>query len=167
METKIKKNNNNQRTMLSIYILDTILIESESTTRFKNWSSDRMMTSDWLVDVSDDRCTTSNETSYSHDSALSKRFVVKITVERCDEFLVAVPQIFDSVKSVALWSAKIFKKKDHQGLRFLSYLVWWALFVWLKHKKEDNCIVYENFAALIGGLMVTNICLLAPLRCSE
>ena len=35
---------NNQRTKLSIYILDTI--ESESTTRFKNRSSDRMMTSD-------------------------------------------------------------------------------------------------------------------------
>jgi hypothetical protein len=34
---------------------------------------------------------------------------VKITVERCDEFLVAVPQIFDGVKSVALWSTK--KKK--------------------------------------------------------
>jgi hypothetical protein len=34
---------------------------------------------------------------------------VKITVERCDEFLVAVPQIFDRVKSVALWSTK--KKK--------------------------------------------------------
>jgi hypothetical protein len=31
---------------------------------------------------------------------------VKITVERCDEFFVAVPQIFDRVKSVALWSAK-------------------------------------------------------------
>jgi hypothetical protein len=30
---------------------------------------------------------------------------VKITVERCDEFLVAVPQIFDRVKSLALWSA--------------------------------------------------------------
>ena len=29
----------------------------------------------------------SNETSYSHDPALTKRFVVKITVERCDEFL--------------------------------------------------------------------------------
>ena len=42
-----------QRTKLSIYILDTI--ESESTTRFKNLSSDRMMMSDWLVD---DRCTT-------------------------------------------------------------------------------------------------------------
>jgi hypothetical protein len=38
------KNKNNQRTKLSIYILDTI--ESESTTRFKNRSSDRMMTSD-------------------------------------------------------------------------------------------------------------------------
>jgi hypothetical protein len=46
----------NQRTKLSMYILDTI--ESESTTRFKNRSSDRMMTSDWLVDVSDDRYTT-------------------------------------------------------------------------------------------------------------
>jgi hypothetical protein len=34
---------------------------------------------------------------------------VKITVERCDVFLVGVPQIFDRVKSVALWSAK--KKK--------------------------------------------------------
>ena len=40
METEKK---NNQRTKLSIYILDTI--ESESTTRFKNRSSDRMMTS--------------------------------------------------------------------------------------------------------------------------
>jgi hypothetical protein len=36
---------------------------------------------------------------------------VKITVERCDEFLVAVPQIFDRVKSVALWSAKKKRKK--------------------------------------------------------
>ena len=43
-----------------------------------------------------------NEASYPHDSALTKHFVVKITVERCDEFLVSVPQIFDRVKSVAL-----------------------------------------------------------------
>ena len=28
-----------------------------------------------------------NDTSYSHDSALTKRFVVKITVERCDKLL--------------------------------------------------------------------------------
>ena len=48
--------------------------------------------------------------SYSQDSALTKRFVVKIAVERCDVFLVGVPQIFDRVKSVALWSAK--KKKE-------------------------------------------------------
>ena len=47
-----------------------------------------------------------NETSYPHDSALTKRFVVNITVERCDVLLVGVPQIFDRVKSVALWSAK-------------------------------------------------------------
>jgi hypothetical protein len=58
-----------------------------------------------------------NETSYPHDSALTKRFVVKITVERCDEFLVAVPQIFDRVKSVALWSAKKKRKtKDHKPI---------------------------------------------------
>jgi hypothetical protein len=38
-----KNQQNNQRTKLS-NILDTI--ESESTTRFKNRSSDRMMTSD-------------------------------------------------------------------------------------------------------------------------
>jgi hypothetical protein len=38
---------------------------------------------------------------------------MKITVERWDEFCVALPQIFDRVKSVALWSAK--KKKDHKG----------------------------------------------------
>jgi hypothetical protein len=44
---------------------------------------------------------------------------VKITVERCNEFLDAVPQIFDRVKFVALWSAK---QKDHQGLRFRSYV---------------------------------------------
>jgi hypothetical protein len=31
---------------------------------------------------------------------------VKITVEMCDEFLVAFSQILDRVKSVALWSAK-------------------------------------------------------------
>jgi hypothetical protein len=54
------KKKNNQRTKLSIYISDTI--ESESTTRSKNRSSDRMMTSDWLVDVSDDRYTTRNST---------------------------------------------------------------------------------------------------------
>ena len=36
-----------------------IRIVHKSTT-FKNRSSDRMMTSDWLVDVSDDRCTTSD-----------------------------------------------------------------------------------------------------------
>ena len=58
-----------------------------------------------------------NETSYPHDSALTKRFVVNITVERCDEFLVVVPQIFDRVKSVTLWSAK---KRDHKWLRFRS-----------------------------------------------
>jgi hypothetical protein len=55
-----QKKNNNQRTKLSIYMLETI--ESESTTRFKNRSSDRMMTSDWLIDVSDDRYTTTNYT---------------------------------------------------------------------------------------------------------
>ena len=43
-DKKKQKNNNNQRTKLSIYILDTI--ESESTTRFKNRSTDRMMRSD-------------------------------------------------------------------------------------------------------------------------
>jgi hypothetical protein len=48
--------------------------------------------------------------------------VGKITVERFDEFFVVVPQIFDRVKSVALWSAKEKKKeKDHKGLRFSSY----------------------------------------------
>ena len=44
-----------------------------------------------------------NETSYPHDSALTNRFVVKITVEKCDKYLVSVPQIFDRVKSVALY----------------------------------------------------------------
>jgi hypothetical protein len=54
--------------------------------------------------------------NYSHDSALTKRFVVKITVERCDKIKVAVSQIFDRVKSVALWSANIRKlAKDHKG----------------------------------------------------
>jgi hypothetical protein len=46
------------------------------------------------------------EMNYPHDSVLTKRFVVKNTVERCDVFLVGVPQIFDRVKSVALLSAK-------------------------------------------------------------
>ena len=51
-----RQKKNNQRTKLSIYILNTI--ESESTTWFKYRSSDRMTMSDWLVDVSDDRCPT-------------------------------------------------------------------------------------------------------------
>ena len=42
-----------------------------------------------------------NETSYPHDSALTKRFVVKSTVERCDEFFfVVIPQIFDRVRQI-------------------------------------------------------------------
>jgi hypothetical protein len=40
---------------------------------------------------------------------------VNITVERYDEFFVAVPQIFDRMKSVALWSAKKKKKKGPSG----------------------------------------------------
>jgi hypothetical protein len=57
-----------------------------------------------------------NERNYPHDSALTKRFVVKITVERCDKIMVAVSQIFDRVKSVALWSANIKKlAKDHKS----------------------------------------------------
>ena len=73
METEKKKN---QRTKLSIYILDTI--ESESTTRFKNRSSDRMMTSDWLVDVSDDRYTTSN-----YYSVFNKSRKTKLKIKSC------------------------------------------------------------------------------------
>ena len=47
---------------------------------------------------------------------LTKRFVVKITVERCDKMKVAVSQIFDQVKSVLLWSTNIGKlAKDHKG----------------------------------------------------
>ena len=57
-----------------------------------------------------------NETSYPHDSALTKRFLVKITVERCDEFLVAFPQIFDIVKSVVLCHG-LPKKKDHKLIK--------------------------------------------------
>jgi hypothetical protein len=41
-----------------------------------------------------------SETSYPHDSTLTKRFVVKITVERCDKILVAASQMFDRVKFV-------------------------------------------------------------------
>ena len=40
-----------------------------------------------------------------------KNMVSHTAVDRFDEFLVAVPQIFDRVKSVALWSAKKKKKK--------------------------------------------------------
>jgi hypothetical protein len=41
---------------------------------------------------------------------------VKITVERCDKIKVAVSQIFDRVKSIALWAANIRKlAKDHKG----------------------------------------------------
>jgi hypothetical protein len=60
-----------------------------------------------------------NETSYPHDSALTKHFVVKSTVERCDEFFfVAIPQIFDRVKSVALRSAK---KKERKKRTIKGY----------------------------------------------
>jgi hypothetical protein len=56
------------------------------------------------------------KTNYPHDSTLTKRFVVKITVERFDKIKVAVSQIFDRVKSVALWSANIRKlAKDHKS----------------------------------------------------
>ena len=48
-----------------------------------------------------------NGTNYPHESALTKRFVVKITVERSNKIKVAVSQMFDRVKSVALWSANI------------------------------------------------------------
>jgi len=44
------------------------------------------------------------------------RFVVKITFERYDKIKVAVLQIFDRVKSVALWSTNIRKLvKDHKN----------------------------------------------------
>ena len=57
-----------------------------------------------------------NETNYPHDSTFTKHIVVKITVERCDKIKVAVSQIFDSVKSLALWSANIRKlAKDHRA----------------------------------------------------
>ena len=46
------------------------------------------------------------EANCPHDSVLTGRFVVKGTVEGCDVFLVAAPQICDRVRSVALWSAK-------------------------------------------------------------
>jgi hypothetical protein len=41
-----------------------------------------------------------HETNYPHDSILTKRFAVKITVERCNKIKVAVLQIFDRVKSI-------------------------------------------------------------------
>ena len=48
------------------------------------------------VNMKSDRLICS-ETSYPHDSTLTKRFVVKITVERCGKISVAVSQIFDRV----------------------------------------------------------------------
>jgi len=54
--------------------------------------------------------------NYLHDSSLTERFVVKITVERCDKIKVTVSEIFDRVKSVALCSVNIRKlTKDHKG----------------------------------------------------
>jgi hypothetical protein len=54
--------------------------------------------------------------NYPHDSALTNRFVVKIIVERCDKIKVAASQIFDRVKSVALWSTNIRKlAKEHKS----------------------------------------------------
>ena len=49
---------------------------------------------------------------------------MKITVERCDKILVTVLQIFDRVKSVALWSANIRKlAKDHKGYGSTANLI--------------------------------------------
>jgi hypothetical protein len=54
--------------------------------------------------------------NYPHDSALTKRFVVKITVERCDKIKITIWQIFNRVKFVAHWSTNIRKlTKDHKG----------------------------------------------------
>jgi len=44
----------------------------------------------------------------------------KLLLKLCDKFLVVVPQIFDRVKSVALYGPPK-NKKDHKGLRFRSY----------------------------------------------
>ena len=45
-----------------------------------------------------------NETNYPHDHALTKSFVVKITVERCDKINIGSFANFDRVKSVALYT---------------------------------------------------------------
>ena len=50
------------------------------------------------------------------DIALTKRLVVKITVERWDKIKVTVSQIFYRMKSVALWSTNIRKlAKDNKS----------------------------------------------------
>jgi hypothetical protein len=48
-------------------------------------------------------------------AAAPLRVMYKITVERCNGFLVTVPQIFDKVKSVTLWSAKKKRKRTIKG----------------------------------------------------
>ena len=55
-------------------------------------------------------------------TVLTKRFVVKITNEMCDEFLVAVPQNFDRVQPVALclWLLSAKKKKKEEKKRTIK-----------------------------------------------
>ena len=93
METEKKTN---QRTKLSIYILDTI--ESESTTRFKNRSSDGMMRSDWLVDVSDDRYITNWRTVVSVGEHYKKKCVdlVKL-ISKCSKILYTVYTMYVNI----------------------------------------------------------------------
>ena len=72
-------------------------------------------------------------------SALTKRFVVKITVERCDKIKVAVSHIFDRVKSVALWSANIRKlAKDHKIYGVATRMYRPTNIYWPRRKSEVN-----------------------------
>jgi hypothetical protein len=81
-------------------------------------------------------------------SALTKLFVVKITVERCDVLLVGVPQIFDRVKSVALWSAKK-KKLVKRPVNFITnrkFTSCWNISILNRLWGENMCYFALKFA---------------------
>jgi hypothetical protein len=54
------------------------------------------------------------------DESNSKTRVRFVYMENLKMLNESSPQIFDRVKSVALWSAKKERKRDHKGLRFRS-----------------------------------------------
>jgi hypothetical protein len=94
-------------------------IESESTTRFKNRSSDRMMTSDWLVDVSDDRCTTSVHKYWIYQNCLY--IIVSNFLQKVTNY-----EVFSLLRF-------LFSKKYIQNMYYLLLVLFWP-----RHRYANN-----------------------------